>query len=1284
MDLLLDPVTEKIHEVGCSRFVLGLITLILGSALHAGPAEEAQQILATSGVKGGLVVHVGAGDGKLTLALGAGDAYLVHGLENDPAGLARARENAVALGICGKVGFARWDGRHLPYVDNTVNLLVAEAPVAVADPELQRVLAPGGAACVRRNGQWTRTTKPRPDTIDEWTHYLYDASNNAVSKDATVGPPRRLQWVGSPRWSRHHDHMSSVSAVVSAGGRVFYVMDEATRSSILLAPKWQLIARDAFNGVMLWKRSIPVWHNHLHRLKSGPAFLPRRLVADANTVYATLGISAPLTALDAATGKTLRTYEPDRSARDVILSEGVLFLVLAGNPDKGDGRSGQELVAIRADRGDVLWRKKASVLRMTLAADDRHTVYHDGERIVCLDRGNGEQRWQSDPVPRAKKFSSEYAPTLVLYGDVVLFSGGEAGDNYSGKGKGSGKDTMTALSAKTGEVLWKAKHPPSGYRSPEDVLVAGGLVWTGETTSGGLKGVFTGRDPMTGEVKSTFPPDVKTYWFHHRCHRAKATEKYLLTSRTGVEFIDHEAKHWMIHHWVRGACLYGIMPANGLLYAPQHPCACYLEAKLNGFNALAPARSAPAQLPDTPRLEKGPAFGDRMIKDDGPPEWTTYRGDAARSGSTKTSVPTNGLARSWSKRIADGLTAVTVAGETLYLAAGTTHTVYAVDTANGAVRWAFTAGGRVDSPPSIVKGRVIFGSADGHVYALRATDGALAWRFRAAPADRRLVSFEQLESVWPVHGSVLVQDGAVWCTAGRSVFLDGGLRVCRLDPASGTLLSETVMDDKDPVLKENLQVNVQALNMPVGLPDIMSAGGQYVFMRSQAFDGKGNRLRVGAHWKNRAREPVPVPHLFCPTGFLDDSWWHRTYWLYGRTFTSGWNKYYLAGKQSPAGRILVFDESYVYGYGRKPQYYRWTTPIEYRLFRADKRSAARVRPTPTNRASGPNVAVAISKSLDPTGKALAIETWVKPAKPNGVILARGGHVCGYALFLRKGTPHFAIRAAEKLYTVAGTAALKNEWVHLAGVLSDDGRAELYVEGKRVGSGRAALIPSEPRQEMGLGADGGSEVGDYPKTYGFKGLIDDVRIYHGTVTPGEIRQHAETGQTAAENGTLVFHCTFDKGDATDLSGKGNHGTLNSVAVVDGKTGKGVRFGGQSPAATPAIATAGQAWARDIPVSVRAMLLADKVLFVAGPPDLLDESKSGRGISRNPALRKKAKAQAEAMAGKRGAVLWGISKDSGAKVLALTLDSPPVWDGMAAARGRLYLACMNGTVECYGGE
>ena len=46
--------------------------------------------------------------------------------------------------------------------------------------------------------------------------------------------------------------------------------------------------------------------------------------------------------------------------------------------------------------------------------------------------------------------------------------------------------------------------------------------------------------------------------------------------------------------------------------------------------------------------------------------------------------------------------------------------------------------------------------------------------------------------------------------------------------------------------------------------------------------------------------------------------------------------------------------------------------------------------------------------------------------------------------------------------------------------------------------------------------------------------------------------------------------------------------------------------------------------------------------------------------------------------------GITATDGKKRSALHLDSPPVFNGMAAANGRLYVAAMDGSVLCLTGK
>ena len=939
-----------------------LTTIVLAVALAAAPGradmDQARHILDETGVKGGLIVHIGCGDGRLTSALRANDSYVVHGLDRDPGNVAAARKHIQALGQYGNVFVELWSGDRLPYIDNSVNLIVSDDLGGVSDAEVMRVLCPNGVAYIREDGKWTKMVKSWPQEIDEWTHYLHDPSNNAVAHDSVIEPPSRYQWVAGPRYSRQHDHMSSVSAVVSANGRLFYIFDEATRASVLTPPKWRLIARDAFNGKLLWKRKIELWHPHLWRLKSGPQLLARRLVAVGDRVYITLGIDAPLSVLDAATGKTIRTYDGTKATEEILCFDDVLILSVAkeGQPLRSDPKkryttlaemnkdvtnplwtqAPRTIMVVDADSGEVLWKKKSELLSLSLAANGQCVVFHNGEKIRCLDRRTGQSMWASEPLPKKETMRSSGGTTLVLYNDVVLYSGQVAAQKSRGR-----ITTMFALSIKDGTTLWQSPHHPCGHMgTPDDIIVAGGLVWNGAVAKGSDSGTMTGHDLYTGEVKSEFAPDMETHWFHHRCYRAKATDKYLLFSRTGIEFIDHAAKHWTCHHWIRGACHYGIMPCNGLIYAPQHPCACYIEAKLYGFSAVAPPSTTAQprrEVPEIERLTRGPAYGAPLISrvsDHKPDDWPTFRHDAERSGAVKTTVQPTDLKRTWSSKLGGKLSTLVVADGKLFVASVDDHSVHALDATTGGEVWNFKASGRIDSPPTIWWGRVLFGSADGHVYCLKASDGKLVWRYRAAPEDKRMMSFDQLESVWPVHGSVLVQNDLLYCVAGRSMFLDGGLRLLRLDPKTGRKLSETILDDKDPDTQKNLQVHIQGLNMPVALPDILSSDGRYVYMRSLPFDLVGKRKFVTY---------VPVKeqqgddlHLFCPTGFLDDSLWHRTYWGYGRAWASGAGGYHQAGRVIPAGRPLVFDDERVYGYGRLWQYYRWTTPLEFHFFAAKK------------------------------------------------------------------------------------------------------------------------------------------------------------------------------------------------------------------------------------------------------------------------------------------------------------------------------------------------------------
>jgi len=925
----------------------GTVLVALLACLAAAAEPSAEEILKSSGVQSGLIVQLGCGEGELTAALGAGGSLVVQGLGTDPADVAKARAHILSQGLGGKASADVFDGRHLPYVDGLVNLLVAEELGDVPMPEVMRVLAPGGVAYVSENGTWSKTVKPWPGEIDDWTHYLYDPQGTSVSQDRLAGHPRGLRWTGGPFWVRSHEHTASMTAMVSAAGRVFYVMDEGPVASIQLPPENVLTARDAFNGTVLWKRPLKNWWNSLYPLKSGPGWLPRRLVAVGDRVYVAPGIGQNLLCLDAATGEVLHEYDGTASTFELIVSDGAVFAAVDPDRelcdynqqhangwkerDRASNRYGwhreqdtRVVKAIGAEDGKTLWQREMPVVPMTLAADGRMVCFHDGSAMVALDRRTGSELWETD-TPEIKQVPTGYSgPRVVICEDRVLLSP---------------MGHIAALSAENGRVLWSVKGKPrSGHFSLEDFYVIGDKVWALQR---GNQGAFTTYSLETGEQIEEHRNPIASFYIHQRCYPGRATCRVQLPPMMGIQVYDMQEDAWSNNHWVRGGCVYGVMPANGMVYATPHACACYYQSKLNGFNALAP-EPAPAEAPPAEkRLVKGPAFEEirnpniEIRKED----WPVFRHDNARSGYARTDVPAE-IGPAWSKGFGTKLCQPVVAGGKLFTSAVEKHTVYALDAATGEEIWQFIAGGRVNSPPTIYRGLALFGCADGCVYALRAADGELTWKFQAAPNGRKLMSFGQLESVWPLAGSVLVQDGKLYCVAGRSMFLDGGLRMVILDPGTGELLAENVMDRRVPGSDKQLDDLMMGKHLPVAMPDILSGDGQYVYMKSQTFTPDGKRVRVRPQRPDTQYDEEV--HLFAPISFLDDAWHQRTYWIYGRAAGEGWAEFQFPPKRVPCGRILCIDQENAYGFGRDPELLCNTSVTEYRLYSAAKTPARKV------------------------------------------------------------------------------------------------------------------------------------------------------------------------------------------------------------------------------------------------------------------------------------------------------------------------------------------------------
>lgn len=885
----------------CGQRGLGIVLSVLAGVpvgAWGDAGAEARHIAELAGYRGGLVVHVGCGDGRLTAALRLGDNCVVQGLANDSGEVEMARAAIRAAGAYGPVSVVRWAGKKLPYVDNLAALVVCgEEGVVLAD-EILRVVRPDGAVAIRRGDKWEVTVKPRPEDIDEWQQHFRGAGNNAVAADTVVGPPRRYQWIGEPEWQRSHIAMPSINCMVSAKGRLFTIEDLGSAEHPALPGKFALVARDAYSGIVLWRVMFPDWHPICIRDKETPVQIQRRLAAVGEDVYCTPGYAAPITVFDGATGEAKKEYEGTAGTMEFVFDRDMLFVV-TGDPsdvseslaDSGRGALGtsmfdrgaygpmirkaedpkNDILVIDARSGEQLWRKSgeetAGYQGASIGVIGDRVVFSTARELVCLDRAIGKPVWRV-AAPIVLKGPSGIAVSLVLSGGGAYLADSQR---------------LRAFRLADGKGLWETPAAVNHHKAP-DVFVANGLVWaagydaaSGKPTDELPHMGVNGFDPETGKVVKQIPQTMLGPMGHDRCYRNRITTRYYINSVTGgSDFLDFDSAAELPNPWIRSTCGIGPLPCNGLYYAGPPSCACCNSVMLNALNALATVRDpgkpvGPVGAEKGPTIEEGPAFAfaGSAKGEVGEGDWPAYRHDGERTGATKVGVSA-ALAKRWEARVGACASAPVIAGGKVFVADVDGHAVCALDAASGEVAWRFVTEGRVDSPPAFFEGLVLFGSRDGSVYCARASDGALAWRF--VPLERRMIcAYGQPESAWPVCGSVLVRDGLAYFAAGRNSFIDGGISLYALDARTGKIVHERRVEgpyDERGFPKENRDV-VGGMSIEGFKADIFLASGDRFYLRHQGFNRDLSPVGLGE---------VHEPHLIPSHGFLAAIPHHRSFW----------------------------------------------------------------------------------------------------------------------------------------------------------------------------------------------------------------------------------------------------------------------------------------------------------------------------------------------------------------------------------------------------------------------
>jgi hypothetical protein len=377
-----------------------------------------------------------------------------------------------------------------------------------------------------------------------------------------------------------------------------------------------------------------------------------------------------------------------------------------------------------------------------------------------------------------------------------------------------------------------------------------------------------------------------------RCQNHIATERFFISTRR-VSFCEWGKSQKIDFPAIRGSCRVGVIIANNLLYNQPQDCFCRDVAVgvVNGFTAF---ESLPNNNPEfESAVEFGPAFGKttpQIFSVSAETDWVTFLHDIQRSGATSSTIKTYKLKLLWEKKLTkpnqgifeadkntgpslgDPLTGPVVKGNLLVVALPEDHCVLALNALTGKIKWRYITGGRVDSSPTLYRGYCLFGCHDGWVYCLRASDGKLIWRFRAAPYEKRIMAYGHLESPWPVPGNILVMNDIAYFLAGRSSAIDGGIYVYALEIKNANLLWQKKLTRKDYDIREQpTQVGC--------LPDVLISDGKFIYLTACL---SANRViqfnpQTGdfVRFSSKEIEEKKDEFLFLigkPLGLIDSSW----------------------------------------------------------------------------------------------------------------------------------------------------------------------------------------------------------------------------------------------------------------------------------------------------------------------------------------------------------------------------------------------------------------------------
>jgi len=617
-------------------------------SVPAGTNDASSKVIEGTGITEGYCLMLGAGDGSVLFDLLKRTKLTVYCLEPDAAKRNRIRallDEAGMLGTRAQLHDGAFD--RVPYAPYSGNCILWGAelgsPADQVDFEgLYRSLRPyGGVACELGDGSSACVSRSRllaggvPEKemaggpfgtlvrrgpipgAGEWTRCHANPGNTFSTRDDIVSPPLGILWWGGVGPERIVSRHWRPPVPLFSKGRLF------------IQGQHDIIGVDAYTGREMWNRHI----EDIGRFP--PALRGGNIITDGDRVYCVKGLTCH--ALDAKTGKTVREYthvltpEQEAEARKLIPLHGVLsrkaksgkyalrnpsivweFLGMAGGRMIGTlgydasnlkhnglaiPNQSRYLFAYDKATGEKAWEIKLekTVKPTAIVSDDEHLYFIDrtdewtylgmrrrkdykdfSSKLKAVRLSDGKTVWTHDELDPKRK-------ALLLSNGVIVASA-----NFSDVLEDS-TSGLSAFSAGDGRKLWERDRVRATKRRGgpvRHVFIVGDTLYTPSAVDLKTgKDKLVCRDPLTGKP-SQFMLSGQNFCGH--VSAGKHMVAYRSTALGFKSLTENSPCYWL--HEKRTSCWVGMLPAGGILLAPEGTSTCVCSFSYKTSLALIPVR----------------------------------------------------------------------------------------------------------------------------------------------------------------------------------------------------------------------------------------------------------------------------------------------------------------------------------------------------------------------------------------------------------------------------------------------------------------------------------------------------------------------------------------------------------------------------------------------------------------------------------------------------------------------------------------------------------------------